>query len=166
MRVRIWQRKSLQSAFQIWGCGWGAGLAHPSQNEVYLCAAYAPLMRRSYQIAWAHLWDCPPRVETMTMTMNGTNIYLLKKRGAPKCYDHLCAEPHPVMRDSLRISSYSRKLCCMQITQGKAIKKVPVLSKIDLCELYAKNNNFHNYFYQCLYSICHKHAQSIFTSRN
>ena len=59
-RVRKWQRKSLQSAFQIWGCGWGAGLAHPSQNEVYLCAAYAPLMRRSYQIAWAHLWDCPP----------------------------------------------------------------------------------------------------------
>ena len=60
VRVRTWQRKSLQSAFQIWGCGWGAGLAHPSQNEVYLCAAYAPLMRRSYQIAWAHLWDCPP----------------------------------------------------------------------------------------------------------
>ena len=78
VRVRKWQRKSLQSAFQIWGCGWGAGLAHPSQNEVYLCAAYAPLMRRSYQIAWAHLWDCPPPIGTMTMTMNGANIYLLK----------------------------------------------------------------------------------------
>ena len=43
-RVRKWQRESLQSAFQICGCDWGAGLAHPSQNEVYLCATSLPLV--------------------------------------------------------------------------------------------------------------------------
>ena len=76
--------------------------------------------------------------------------YIYKKRGPPKCYDHLCAEPHPVMRDSLRISSYSRKLCCMQITQGKSINKLTALFKIGLDELYAKNDSVYKVFFLLL----------------
>ena len=101
-----------------------------------LCATYAPLVP-----------DClgsslglPPPLGWWRWTVPFKGSY----GGARNCYNHLCAERHPVMSDSLRISSYSRKLCCMQIAQGRPIKKVTALSKIDLCELYAKNNKFYN----------------------
>ena len=48
--------------------------------------------------------------------------YIYKNRAARKCYDHLCAERSPLMHDSLRISSYSRK--SMQIIKN-VIQRVP-----------------------------------------
>ena len=60
-----------------------------------------PISQNSYKINVNHLkWKLEPR----------------------KCYDHLCAERSPLMPDSLRISSYSRK--SMQIIKN-VIQRVP-----------------------------------------
>ena len=146
--MRKWQRKSLQSAFQIWGCGWGAGLAHPSQNEVYLCAAYAPLMRRSYQIAWAHLWDCPPPLGWWRWTVPFKRSY----GGARNCYNHLCAEWDPLIRDSLRINSYSRKLKTNKKVNG-ALQNLPGW-------VVCKNDRFYNVFFCCLCAAAVAHKKN------
>ena len=60
-----------------------------------------PISQNSYKINVNHLkWKLEPR----------------------KCYDHLCAERSPLMPDSLRISSYSRK--SMQVIKN-VIQRVP-----------------------------------------
>ena len=88
-----------------------------------------PISQNSYKINVNHLkWKLEPR----------------------KCYDHLCAERSPLMPDSLRISSYSRKLCWMQIRQGRPIKEITALSKIGLGELCANNDSFYNGFFLLL----------------